>query len=171
MSQHLDQLKIGDTILVKGPSGRLEYTGNSMFRLKQGQNFVDRKVKKVAMISGGTGITPMLQIVRAVLKDPKDTTQMWLLFANQTEADILVRAELEECAKDPRFKVWYTLDRPGEGWAYSTGFIDHDMVKSQLPEPDADTMVLMCGPPPMIQFACKPNLEKCGYKPEQMFTF
>lgn len=29
------------------------------------------------------GITPMLQLIRAILKDPKDPTQCCLLFANQ----------------------------------------------------------------------------------------
>ena len=35
------------------------------------------------MIAGGTGITPMLQIIRQMLKDKKDKTEMSLLFANQ----------------------------------------------------------------------------------------
>ena len=62
-----------------------------------------------------TGITPMLQIVKAILKDPSDTTRVSLLFANQTEDDILVREELEEMAeKHDQFSLWYTLDRPPE---------------------------------------------------------
>jgi len=35
------------------------------------------------MIAGGTGITPMLQLIRQCLKDPTDKTKLWLLFANQ----------------------------------------------------------------------------------------
>lgn len=35
------------------------------------------------MIAGGTGITPMLQLVRQVLKDKSDKTELSLLFANQ----------------------------------------------------------------------------------------
>ncbi len=35
------------------------------------------------MVAGGTGITPMLQIASAILKDPKDNTKIKLLFANQ----------------------------------------------------------------------------------------
>ena len=54
------------------------------------------KVKSVSMIAGGTGITPMLQLVRAVFRDPEDETRLSLLFANQTEEDILLRKELEE---------------------------------------------------------------------------
>jgi hypothetical protein len=39
--------------------------------------------RNVGMIAGGTGITPMLQLVREVFKDPEDKTQLQLLFANQ----------------------------------------------------------------------------------------
>lgn len=42
-----------------------------------------RVARKVGMIAGGTGITPMLQLVRQVFKDPEDRTELWLLFANQ----------------------------------------------------------------------------------------
>ena len=39
-------------------------------------------------------------------------------------------------AKHPgRFKVWYTLDRPPKGWAFSTGFISEDMIAERLPGP------------------------------------
>lgn len=59
----------------------------------------------------------MLQIIRQVTRDPKDETQLSLLFANQTEEDILLRDELEDAAKNhpDQVKIWYTVDRPSEG--------------------------------------------------------
>jgi cytochrome-b5 reductase len=39
--------------------------------------------KKLGMIAGGTGITPMLQLVRAIFKDKTDNSEISLLFANQ----------------------------------------------------------------------------------------
>ena len=39
--------------------------------------------RNVGMIAGGTGITPMLQLVREVFKNPQDKTNLFLLFANQ----------------------------------------------------------------------------------------
>lgn len=42
-------------------------------------------------------------------KDPGDTTELSLLYANRTVKDILLRKELDElAAKYPQFKVWYT---------------------------------------------------------------
>jgi NAD(P)H-flavin reductase len=34
-----------------------------------------------------------------------------------------------------------------------------------------DTICCLCGPPPMIKFACLPNLEKLGYKQEACIQF
>ncbi|XP_030637481.1 NADH-cytochrome b5 reductase 3 isoform X2 [Chanos chanos] len=175
MSQYLESLRIGDTIDFRGPSGLLVYKGRGKFAIRPDKKSepVIKTAKQVGMIAGGTGITPMLQIIRAVMKDPKDQTVCHLLFANQTEKDILLRPELEEVlANNPsRFKLWFTLDRAPDGWEYSEGFISEDMVRDHLPPPSDDTLILMCGPPPMIQFACNPNLDKVGHSSSRRFTF
>lgn len=59
----------------------------------------------------------MLQLIRHITSDPYDNTELSLIFANQTEKDILVRKELEECVKNhpKQFKLWYTLDTPADG--------------------------------------------------------
>ena len=48
------------------------------------------------------------QVMQAVLKDKADDTEVALLFANQSPDDILLHAELQRMAADPRVKVWYT---------------------------------------------------------------
>ena len=63
-----------------------------------------------------------------------------------------------------RFKVNYTLDYPPKGWTGSKGYITAEMIKGWAPPPEKEPMVLMCGPPPMIQNACKANLDALGYK-------
>ena len=57
------------------------------------------------------------------------------------------------------------------GWQYSSGFVDADMIKDHLFEPSDDNLVLLCGPPPMINFACIPNLDKIGYGTEMRFAY
>ncbi|NXV12716.1 NB5R3 reductase, partial [Cepphus grylle] len=166
MSQYLDSLKIGDTIDFRGPS---EFA----IRPEKKAEPVTKKVKYVGMIAGGTGITPMLQIIRAIIKDKDDPTICQLLFANQTEKDILLRSDLEEIqVQNPsRFKCWYTLDRAPENWDYSKGFVNQEMIRDHLPPPQNDVLILMCGPPPMIQYACIPNLDKLGYTKDMRFSF
>lgn len=65
------------------------------------------------------------------------------------------------------------VDRVPEGadWAFSTGFIDEDKIRERLFPAGSDTICVLCGPPPMIKFACLPNLEKLGYAPEQCIQF
>ncbi|XP_050775922.1 NADH-cytochrome b5 reductase 3 isoform X1 [Gopherus flavomarginatus] len=175
MSQYLDSLKLGDTIDFRGPSGLLVYKGKGTFaiRAEKKSEPVLKTVKYVGMIAGGTGITPMLQLIRAIMKDKDDPTVCQLLFANQTEKDILLRSELEEVqVQHPeRFKLWYTLDRAPENWDYSQGFVSQDMLREHMPPPQDDVLILMCGPPPMIQYACLPNLEKLGYTKDMRFSY
>uniref|UniRef100_A0A3B3HI43 NADH-cytochrome b5 reductase n=1 Tax=Oryzias latipes TaxID=8090 RepID=A0A3B3HI43_ORYLA len=115
MSQYLESLKINDTIDFRGPSGLLVYRGRGVFDVQPEKKSpaVKKTAKHVGMIAGGTGITPMLQIITAIMKDPQDPTVCHLLFANQTEKDILLRPELEEIqVKHPdRFRLWFTVDR------------------------------------------------------------
>jgi len=169
MSQYMDTLKVGDKLAIMGPIGSHEYMGKGIF--KSGR--AEHKCKHLGMMSGGTGITPMLQVMAAVLKDPADNTKMSLLYANQTEADILVRDELEALQKKhpDRLKVWYTVDRPPANWKYSSGFITAEMIAEHLPAPGPDTLVIMCGPPPMVKFACQQNLDKLGYAKELQIAF
>lgn len=71
--------------------------------------------------------------------------------------------------------VWMYLTFGGvfcaSDWEYSQGFISEDMVREHLPPPGDDTLILMCGPPPMIQFACNPNLDKVGHSSSRRFNF
>jgi len=175
LTQYLESLPVGDTIDVRGPSGLLVYAGRGEFNIKPDKKSPHDKVKakQVSMIAGGTGITPMMQLIRAVFRDDKDKTCLSLLLANQTEDDILLRKELEEVEKEypDRFKLWYTVDRPGPEWSYSSGFINAEMIEKALFPPSEDNLVLMCGPPPMINFACIPNLDKLGYAQSMRFAY
>nr|XP_006812541.1 PREDICTED: NADH-cytochrome b5 reductase 3-like [Saccoglossus kowalevskii] len=175
MSQHLENMPIGDYIDVRGPSGLLTYASPGVFAIRPDKKSPPelKKTKKLGMIAGGTGVTPMLQLVRAILKDPEDNTELYLIFANQTEKDILCRQELEDCERENRsqFKLWYTLDKAPEDWKYSEGFVNEDLIKEHLPPPGDDTLILMCGPPPMITFACLPNLDKLGYSTSRRFSY
>nr|CAG4652093.1 EOG090X0BKI [Triops cancriformis] len=175
MSQYLENLPIGETIDVRGPSGLLVYEGKGQFAIKTEKSAPANIVpaKKVNLVAGGTGIAPMLQLIRQILKDPEDTTEMALLFANQTPSDILLKDELEEARETnpDRLKIWYTVDRPDADWKYSTGFVSAEMIADHLFPPGSDTLVLMCGPPPMVNFACQPNLDKLGYPSKMRFAY
>lgn len=52
----------------------------------------------VGMIAGGTGITPMYQVAKALMGDQWECTTIKLVYANISEDDILMRKELDELA-------------------------------------------------------------------------
>ena len=49
---------------------------------------------------------------QAVLRDASDQTEMRLVYANQTEEDILLRKELDAMATDWRLTIHYVLSKP-----------------------------------------------------------
>ncbi|KAI9595418.1 NADH-cytochrome b5 reductase 1 [Syncephalis fuscata] len=135
ISKMFGELSIGDQINVRGPKGAFKYEPNL--------------VKRIGMIAGGTGITPMLQIIRAILKNPSDTTQISLIFANISEEDILLREDLDKLARQhDQFSVYYVLNNEPEGWTGGVGFVTEEIIREHCPAPSADTKILLCGPPP-----------------------
>ena len=100
-TQYLGNLPIGDTIDVRCPSGLPIYNWKGVFDIKEDKKGPSEnvQVKQLSKIVGGTGITPIMQLVTAVFRDLDDDTCLIILFANQTEEDILPRNELEEVQK------------------------------------------------------------------------
>ncbi|KAJ3102296.1 NADH-cytochrome b5 reductase [Phlyctochytrium planicorne] len=144
MSKYVDKLKIGDTILARGPKGSFVYTPNAF--------------SEIIMLAGGTGITPMYQVIEAIVTNPKDATKIKLIYANRTEGDILMRKELESfTAISKNLQIHYVVEKTSltidvmkatPGWTGSVGYITLDVIKALSPSPDAK--ILLCGPPPMI---------------------
>lgn len=121
ISKYLTTLEVGDNMKVRGPKGAFVYTPNMC--------------RRIGMIAGGTGVTPMLQVVKAIIRNrPRnggnDTTQVDLIFANVNPEDILLKDELERLAKeDDGFRIYYVLNNPPSGWTGGVGFVTADMIK------------------------------------------
>ncbi|KAK7712539.1 NADH-cytochrome b5 reductase [Diaporthe eres] len=152
ISKHLASVNVGQTIRVRGPKGAFTYTPNM--------------VRHFGMVAGGTGITPMLQVVKAIIRGRKagDRTEVDLIFANVTKQDILLKEDLDAlAAEDKGFRVHYVLDKPPEGWTGGVGYVTADMITKWLPKPADDVKILLCGPPPMIS-GLKKTTEAIGFK-------
>ncbi|KAH7113288.1 oxidoreductase, FAD-binding family protein [Dendryphion nanum] len=151
ISKHVASLKVGQTMKVKGPKGAMVYTPNL--------------VRHFGMIAGGTGITPMLQVIKAIIRGRAagDKTEVDLIFANVNPEDILLKEDLDTLSKqDSKFRVHYVLNNPPEKWDGGVGFVTADMIKAKLPAPASDVKILVCGPPPMVS-AMKKATESLGY--------
>jgi cytochrome-b5 reductase len=171
ISRHMASLAVGQAIRVRGPKGAFVYTPNM--------------VRHFGMIAGGTGITPMLQVVKAIIRGRAagDRTEVDLIFANVTEQDILLREDLDALAREDKgFRVHYVLDKPPAGWEGGVGYVTADMLQvcstdgvggmnalltgcpqKYLPKPAEDVKILLCGPPPMVG-GLKKAAESLGFK-------
>lgn len=149
--QYLAGLEVGDQVEFRGPKGGMKYYNGLC--------------KKIGMIAGGTGITPMYQLIRAICEDDRDTTEISLIYANRSEEDILLRHELETFARayPKNFKLWYMLDHPSEGWTYGKGYVTAEVMAARLPGASPDTKVMLCGPPGMVN-ASKKSLVAAGFQ-------
>ncbi|XP_022846195.1 NADH--cytochrome b5 reductase 1-like isoform X2 [Olea europaea var. sylvestris] len=136
MSHHFREMRVGDYLAVKGPKGRFKY--------QPGQ------VRAFGMLAGGSGITPMFQVARAILENPIDKTKVHLIYANVTFEDILLK--------------------PPEVWNGGVGFVSKETIQAHCPAPASDIQILRCGPPPMNK-AMASHLEALGYASEMQFQF
>lgn len=150
VSKFIANLRIGDTIRVRGPKGNFSYTPNMC--------------KHINMVAGGTGITPMYQIIKAIASNPADNTTVDLIFGNVTVEDILLYEDLKKIAAEkPNIRIHYVLDRPPTEWAGNCGFVTAEMMKQLLQEPSSDSKLLVCGPLPMVS-AIKKNAVELGWE-------
>lgn len=172
MSQYLEILPLGATIDVKGPAGRIKYMEAGRFLI--GSERVS--VKHVGMIAGGTGITPMYQLIRHVVetRQGRDSLGLSLLYANQHPGDILLRTELETFhnSASKQFELAYTVDRleKDEKWSGHMGFVSEAMIRECMPPPSEDVLLLLCGPAPMIK-SVRCILQSLGYREDRIYAF
>ncbi|XP_063679867.1 NADH-cytochrome b5 reductase 1-like [Bolinopsis microptera] len=173
MSTYMDSLSIGDEIKVRGPCGKIRYLGKGVFEVEKSRdNIIKLNCKRMGMIAGGSGITPMLQLIRDVVKNRNDNTEMTLLFSNKTENDILCRGALDEMCC-PKFKICHTLSQAPipKDWCYATGRVNKAMIEKYMPPPADDTVILLCGPPGLIKQACLPAFQALGYNQDNILAF
>jgi cytochrome-b5 reductase len=163
----------GQRLDIKGPIPKYQWTPNQK--------------EHVVMIAGGTGITPMWQVARAIFKNPEDKTKVTLVYGNVSEADILQKREFEELENTypQRFRAFYVLDNPPEQWQGGKGFVTKELLKTVMPEPkEGDKIkVFVCGPPgmyqaisggkksPQDQGELSGYLKELGYSKDQVYKF
>ncbi|RMZ86402.1 hypothetical protein DV736_g6373, partial [Chaetothyriales sp. CBS 134916] len=167
MSQAMDSLPLGHFIEMKGPIGKFEYLGRGRCLVSG----MERSVKGFMMICGGSGITPIYQVFRAVMCDREDTTRCTIFDGNRLIEDILCKEDLDLLAEGNhhKCKVFYTLTKAPEDWTGLRGRINGELVRAHCPR-DKDYLVLICGPEAMERSMHKALLE-AGWVDDQIMFF
>jgi ferredoxin-NADP reductase len=148
-------ISAGDSLTVKGPQGGFYYDA-------------ERHREPLALISAGSGITPMMSIWRQLAAGGQAPHGVFL-YGSRTEADIIFRDELKELAEQmPDWRLRISLSQPGPGWEGSTGRLQFDLVRATAGDLTLRRYFL-CGPDEfMSDLRCK--LEAAGVPGERIHT-
>ncbi|KAK5115853.1 hypothetical protein LTR85_009447 [Meristemomyces frigidus] len=165
LSNILDTIPVGEEVEVRGPTGEIVYNGNGKFVI-EGKSMMFTKIN---LVLGGSGLTPGYALVARALLGANEAVQVRVLDANKSEADILLREELDQFEKESkgRLKVTHVLSHPSESWNGLKGHVNAEIIRSNLFPPGDEVACFLCGPPAMIQKAALPALKDWGFDEEK----
>lgn len=139
-----ETLKSGDTIELMPPSGVF------------GVAVEAEKAKNYLFFAAGSGITPVLSMVKTHLQaEPNSTCK--LFYVNKTAKSIIFKEELEQLRNKyfGRFEIFYFLTKEKRDIELFNGRFDEDkmkiLTKTFIDIPDTNE-VFLCGPEKMINF-------------------
>ncbi len=147
-----DRASTGMTVEANGPFGH--------FCLDE------RTHRNVVLLAAGSGITPMIAMLRYIDDLCLETT-VTLLYCVRTSHDVMFQGELEELrTRLKNFQYHLMLSQPHAEWSGPRGhvsreFIDHAV--KDLATPD----FFLCGPPSFME-ASRAILTDLGVKPERI---
>lgn len=125
-------------------------------------------------------------MIEEVLRNPNDTTELRLLFANVSVDDIICKDRIDALVKQhpKRLKVHYVVDKaPSSSWRGGVGYVTSAMLKEHMPPPGNDVFVFVCGPPGLMnavsgdkakdksQGELTGMLKQLGYTSDMVFKF
>lgn len=130
--------RVGLTVEAHGPSGQFCFD-----ELQHG---------KIALIAGGSGITPMMAMLRYI-DDLGLTTDVTLLYFVKTRHDVIFAAELAQLRASIRnFRYVVVASTPDAEWQGPTGHLSRDLLESAVGALHSTTFFL-CGPRGLMEGA------------------
>jgi len=141
-----DNLKAGDKVKVMEPMGQFT------------TEFQKENKRHLIMFAGGSGITPMMSIIKSTLTQEPDSICS-LIYCNRDIDSIIFKNELDtmQTVDQGRLHVIHVLDNAPMNWQGYSGLLNHDMLAKlfeRIPSWGLEkTTYLMCGPEGMMKNA------------------
>lgn len=135
-----EALRAGDLLSVMTPDGRF------------GLAVEPSATRVLAAFAAGSGITPILSIMKTVLAG-EPGSRFFLFYGNRATDSILFRAEIEDL-KDrflSRLSVFHVLSREQQDVPVLNGHLDAAKLAVLLPSLPPIDHAFVCGPQPMIE--------------------
>jgi ring-1,2-phenylacetyl-CoA epoxidase subunit PaaE len=139
-----DNVKAGSTIRIMEPMGQFT------------TEFDAKRKRHLIMFAGGSGITPMMSIIKSILNQEPESI-LSLIYCNRDIDSIIFKQKLEklETEFEGRLHVIHVLDNAPMNWQGYSGLLNHDMLTKlfeRVPDWGIDkTTYLMCGPEGMMK--------------------
>jgi ferredoxin-NADP reductase len=135
----LDELRVGDRLELRGPIG-------GYFTWTPGDG------GPLLLIGGGSGVAPLMAILRA-RAHAGDRTPVRLLYSARTADELLYQAELGALAEaGSGFQLVTTLTRGApQGWTGEQGRIGREMLAARGFPPEDRPCAFVCGPTPFVE--------------------
>ena len=127
--------------------------------------------KRYVMVAAGSGITPIISIVKSILHF-EPASEVVLLFGNRNKSTIIFKEEIEALKNRymDRLSVYHILSREHADAEILSGRIDQQKINYFLnyiiPSGSVDE-VFLCGPEEMI-FTCRDAFQEAGVKPSNI---
>lgn len=120
----------------------------------------DAAPRNLLLVAGGSGITPMVSLIRAALADPA-VSRITLMYYAREDADFAFRRQFRELASasgEDRFTLLEIPEVPAESGPHGRFSPEHleDALRGQLPD-----RVYLCGPGGMVE-AVTAELDRRG---------
>lgn len=141
--------------------------------------FRGQKIRRIGLLAGGTGIAPMIQIIRAYTDHIRKhggsvpPRGLHLIYAAEEETDLAYMKLLNGVQNDfpEHFRFYVMLNRPPLGWTEGVGFVEPLQIKQHLLNPPTEgDLTVICGPP-VFESAMAKVLFRAGFEPSQWFSF
>jgi len=128
--------------------------------------FDEARHQRIVLIAGGSGITPIMAMLRYIDDFCLPTTAT-LLYCVRTHDDIIFRTELEELrTRLDNFQYHILLSQPPAEWAGPKGRLNREFVECAIKEPGT-CHFFICGPGPFMDTA-RQILAELGVAPERI---
>ncbi|NVK50606.1 MAG: ferredoxin--NADP reductase [Cyclobacteriaceae bacterium] len=155
-----DQVFPGKTINVLAPLGNF----TTDFHSANQRHFI--------LVAGGSGITPMIGIIKSVLVNEPQSI-ITLIYSSRNEEQIIFKKQLDQLqlANPDRLKIEHVLSQPSESWQGSKGRLNkekfHDLVANAEYEQRYEEIYFLCGPEGIMDTA-ESVLEEIGVEKERI---
>jgi ferredoxin-NADP reductase/mono/diheme cytochrome c family protein len=111
--------------------------------------FDETRHQNIVLLAAGSGITPMMAMLR-YMDDLCLETTVTLLYCVRTSNDIIFRNELEALQTGLKnFQYHVLLSQPHGDWSGRRGHINREFIEDTVMEP-ASADFFICGPPPFM---------------------